>query len=137
LYPDGAIGTDPGCAPGALAPAVPGHLGQTICRPTWLAAAERRQPPKILKDRLLIAYQLPGSPATYVIVQVVPVNDGGSATSPLNLYPLPIYGYGGQKTRTMVTDQLHSEICSHKITVGAAANILERDWLSAGLPDDD
>ena len=66
----------------------------------------------------------------------MPVEDGGSPTSPLNLYPLPLNGYGGQ-TREMVADQLHDEICSHKITVAQAANTLEGDWLSNGLPDDD
>ena len=86
---------------------------------------------------MLIDYQLPGNPATYVIAHVVPVNDGGSATSALNLYPLPLNGYGGQITRTMVADQLHDDICSHKITIADAAKTLEGDWLSAGLPDDD
>ena len=136
-YPDGAIGTDPACAPGALNPAVPGHVAETICSSGWLARAERLQPPTILKDRLLIDYQLPGNPATYVIAHVVPVNDGGSATSALNLYPLPLNGYGGQMTRTMVADQLHDDICAHKITVADAAKTLEGDWLSTGLPDDD
>jgi hypothetical protein len=87
--------------------------------------------PTILKDRLLIDYQLPGNPATYVIAHVVPVNDGGSATSALNLYPLPLTGYGGQMTRTMDADQLHDDICAHKITIAHAAEALEGDWLSA------
>ena len=51
--------------PGTLNPAVPGHVAETICSSDWLARAQRLQPPTILKDRLLIEYQLPGNPATY------------------------------------------------------------------------
>lgn len=127
----------PRALPERSIPAVREHLRETICRSDWLARAEPLQLPTILKDRLLIDYQLPGNPATYVIAHVVPVDDGGSATSALNLYPLPLDGYGGQMTRTMVADQLHDEICAHKITVADAAKTLEGDWLSAGLPDDD
>jgi hypothetical protein len=136
-YADDAIGTDPDCAPGALNPAVPGHVEQTICSRAWAATAESAQPSSTFKDELLIDYQLPGNPATYVVAHVVPVEDGGSATGALNLYPLPLDGYGGQMTRTMVADQLHDDICSHKITTAHAAQALEGDWLPAGLPDDD
>jgi hypothetical protein len=136
-YGDGAIGTDPDCAPGALSPAVQGHVEETICSRAWVATAASAQPSSNLKDRLLIAYRLPGNPATYVVAHVVPVEDGGSATGSVNLYPLPLNGYGGQMTRTMVADQLHDDICAHKITIAHAAKVLERDWLSAGLPDDD
>ena len=34
----------------------------------------------------------------------------------------------------MVADQLHNEICSHRITIAQAAKTLEGDWLSKGLP---
>jgi len=137
LYHDGAIGTDPACAPGKINPAVIGHTAQTICTRAWLASATRLQPSTSTKDVLLYEYQLPGSPLTYVAAQVVPVEDGGSPTSRLNLYPLPLNGWGGQETRAMVADQLHDEICSHQITVAQAAKLLEGDWLSRGLPDDD
>lgn len=136
-YGDGAIGTDPDCAPGALNPAVSGHVEETICSRAWVATAGSAQPSSNLKDRLLIEYQLPGNPATFVVAHVVPVEDGGSATGSVNLYPLPLNGYGGQMTRTMVAGQLHDDICAHKITIAHAAKVLEGDWLSAGLPDDD
>jgi len=136
-YRDGAIGPDPDCDPGELDVGVVGHTGQTVCSPAWVAAASELQPPPATLERLLIEYQLPGSPASYVVARVVPVEAGGSPISPRNLYPLPLDGYGGQHTRMMVADQLHDEICSHKITVAQAANTLEGDWLSKGLPDDD
>jgi hypothetical protein len=136
-YPDGAISTDPACAPGQINPTVPGHTAHTICNRAWLAKASTTQPSTTTKDKLLIEYQLPGSPLIYIAADVIPVQDGGSPTSPLNLYPLPLGGWGGQQTRTIVADELHNQICSHRTTVARAAQLLESDWLSDGLPDTD
>jgi hypothetical protein len=136
-YRDGAIGTDPSCAPGELDPAVTENTAQTVCSGAWVTAASRRQPPPSTLDKLLIEYQLPGNPVTYAVAWVIPVEDGGSPTSTDNLYPLPRNGFGGQQTRTAVASQLHHEICSHKITVTQAAQTLQGDWLSNGLPDSD
>lgn len=136
-FRDGAIGTDPACAPGALDAAAAGRIGQTTCSEAWVAAASRVRPPPNTRDKLLIEYGLPGNPTGYAVAHVIPVKDGGSPTSPRNLYPLALSGYGGQETRARVADKLHDEICEHKITVAQAARTLEGDWLSRGLPDDD
>ena len=136
-FRDGAIGADPACAPGQLDAGVVGHVGQTICDESWVAAATRLEPPPGTKDKLLIEYRLPGNPVTYTVAHVIPVEDGGSPTSPRNLYPLALTGYGGQETHTAVAEKLNDEICDHKITVAQAAKTLKGDWLSRGLPDDD
>jgi hypothetical protein len=78
-------------------------------------------------------YQLPGNPVTYTAAQVIPVQDGGSATNPQNLYPLPVDGWGGEMTHAAAAGQLHDQICAHKITIAQAANTLERDWLTVKL----
>ena len=137
LYHDGAIGTDPACAAGAINSAVIGHTAQTICNRVWLAGATRLQPSASIRDVLLYEYQLPGNPVSYVTAQVVPVEDGGSSTRPQNLYPLPVKGWGGQETRALVAGEVHDEICSHETTVAQAAKLLEGDWLAKGIPDDD
>lgn len=134
-YHDGAIGSDPDCAPGELDSAVTANTARTICRQAWVAAASKLQPSATTLEKLLIEYQLPGNPATYAVARVIPVEDGGSPTGTLNLYPLPLNGYGGQATRAVVAAQLHDEICSHKITVTQAAKTLKGDWLSGGLPN--
>jgi len=136
-YHDGAIASDPTCAPGKLDPAVNEKITQTVCNTAWLAAASQIQPPPDTLDKLLIEYQLPGNPVTYTLARVIPVQDGGSPTSPQNLYPLPLNGFGGQQTQTVIANELHDEICSHRITISQAATTLEGDWLSRGLPDDD
>ena len=84
-YHDGAIASDPSCAPGKLNPAATANTAQTVCNPAWLAANSHIQPPPSTLDKLLIEYQLPGNPVTYALVRVIPVQDGGSPTSPLNL----------------------------------------------------
>ncbi|MBV9197310.1 MAG: hypothetical protein JO168_24510 [Solirubrobacterales bacterium] len=134
-YSDGAIGNDPDCAPGELDPAVTVNTAHTICNHAWVAATSKLEPPATTLDKLLIEYQLPGSPGMFAIARVIPVEDGGSPTSPMNLYPLPLDGYGGQATRAVVADELRNEICSHRITVTQAAKTLEGDWLSKGLPN--
>ena len=136
-FRDGAIGADPSCAPGQLDAAVVAHIGQTICDESWVAAATRLDRPPAIKDKLLIEYRLPGNPATYTVARVIPVEDGGSPTSPRNLYPLALTGYGGQETHTAVAEKLNDEICDTKITMAQAEKTLRRDWLSRGLPDDD
>ena len=136
-YPDGAIASDPSCAPGKLDPAATANVAQTVCKPTWVTAATHVQPPPATLDKLLIEYQLPGNLVTYTVARVIPVQDGGSPTSPLNFYPLPLNGFGGQQTQTVIANQLHDEICSHKTTLVQAAQTLEGDWLSKGLPDND
>jgi hypothetical protein len=128
-YHDGAIASDPSCAPGKLNPAATANIAQTVCNPAWVAAASKIQPPPTTLDKLLIENQLPGNPVTFTLARVIPVEDGGSPTSPLNLYPLPLNGFGGQQTQTLVANRLHNEICSHKITIAQAAKTLEGDWL--------
>jgi hypothetical protein len=136
-YHDGAIGTDPSCAPGELDTTVTGPTTQTVCSRAWVTAATQLQPPPSTLEKLLIEYQLPGNAATYALARVVPVEDGGSPTSPQNLYPLPVSGFGGLETQTIVAAQLRDEICSRKMTVAEAAKTLEGDWLSKGLPNHD
>lgn len=136
-YGDGAISADPRCAPGELDRAVGGRLAQTICNPGWVTATSKLSPSPRTKARLLIDYALPGNPVTYVIARVVPVQDGGSPTSARNLYPLPLNGFGAERTRAEIAETLHDRICSHETTLAQAARTLEGDWLSHGLPDDD
>lgn len=136
-YSDGAIAADADCAPGMVDTAVSGHTAQTICSPGWLARTTKVKPSVATLDQLLIKYQLAGSPMTYIAAEVIPVEDGGSPTSPANLYPLPLNGYGGQRTRMLVADEFHGEICASRITIAQAAKLLEGDWLADGFPDDD
>jgi len=133
-YRDGALGSDPSCAPGALDPAVAGHAARTICNPRWLAATGGGRLPPETRDRLVIDYQLPGPVSSYVVARVVPIEDGGSPTDPRNLYVLPLDGWGGERTQAVVADRLHNQICAHRVTVAQAARTLEGNWLGRRVP---
>ena len=135
-YRDGAIGTDPKCAPGELDPAVI-RLGirRTICNRSWLAAA-RFHASTVTKTKLYIEYGAYGNPITYRVAHVIPIEDGGSRTSSKNLYLLPFLGYGGQETQTAVATKLHRRLCAREITLAKAAKTLAGDWLSVKLRPD-
>jgi hypothetical protein len=137
-FPDGAIGADLRCTPGALNPAAVANPAATICRRAYLAelghaeAALRRR-----KLGLMIKYGSPGNPSTFVLAQVVAAKDGGSATDPRNLWPMPRDGWGGARTEAIVVNLLHEQICDRRLTVVQAARLLKGDWLRRGLTDED
>jgi hypothetical protein len=137
-FPDGALAADPRCTPGALNPAAVANPAATICRRAYLAdlghaaAALRRH-----KLELMIRYGSPGNPSAFVLAQVVAAKDGGSATDPHNLWPMPRDGWGGARTEAIVVNLLHEQICDRRLTVVQAARLLKGDWLRRGLPDED
>lgn len=129
-YRDGALGSDRRCAPGALDTAAVAHPARTVCSPKWLASARGSHVSEKTLERLVIEYQLPGPPSLYVVAHVVPVADGGSPTSPRNLYVLPMNGWGGERTQSFIARRLHGDICEHELTIARAASKLEGDWLA-------
>ena len=132
-YADRAISPDPRCSPGAIIPTAAAHPHATLCHPAWLARLPKPAPN--INDQLIFRYG--ANPSAYVPAYVVPPQDGGSPTNPANQWPEPLNGWGGFHTRESVVDRLHDQICSGKETVAAAARLLEGDWLSQGIPDDD
>jgi len=132
-YPDGAVSPDPRCSPGQINPAAAAHPRSTICDPAWLA----RLPKPAARVIAGLAVRYGATAFAYVPAYVIPPQDGGSPTSPANQWPEPLNGWGGFHTRDPVTDELNDRICSGTETVAAAARLLEGDWLSQGIPDDD
>ena len=90
-----------------------------------------------LKIAMMIRYGSAGNPSTYVLDQLVPVEDGGSPTAPENLWPILRQGWGGALTQAVVANAVHAQICAGKVTVGQAAELFEGDWLRRGIPDTD
>ncbi len=138
VFADGAIGADPRCTPGALNPAAVANPRSTICRRSYerkLAKAETAA--QALKIAMMIRYGSTGNPSTYVVAERVPAEDGGSPAEPENLWPVPLYGWGGALTESAVAHSLHDQICRGAITVRQATRVLEGDWLRGGIPDDD
>ncbi|MBV9798372.1 MAG: hypothetical protein JO039_10035 [Solirubrobacterales bacterium] len=137
-FPDGAIGADPRCTPGVLNPAAAANPRKTICRRGYeTELAKREAAARALKIAMMVRYGSTGNPSTYVVAERVPAEDGGSPTDPKNLWPMPLYGWGGALTESAVANSLHDQICQDAVTVREATRVLEGDWLKRGIPDDD
>jgi hypothetical protein len=81
-----------------------------------------------IKLALLDRYQATEPSASYVLDDLVAIEDGGSPTDPRNMWPQPI---AQAQQKTAIDEYLHREICAGKLTVGQAARVLEGDWLAA------
>lgn len=137
-FADGALGADPSCTPGALNPAAVANPSRTICSRSYeVRLARRAAAAQTHKLALMLEYGSPGNPSTYVVAQRVPAEDGGSPANPKNLWPMPVYGWGGALTEATVAFSLHDQICRGAITVRQAARFLKGDWLRRGIPPDD
>ena len=138
LFADGAIGADPRCTPGAPNPAAVANPEKTICQQSYLAKLGKAEAGvQHLKLAMMIRYGSAGNPSTYVLAQLVPVEDGGSPTDPKNLWPILLDGWGGARTQAVVANAVHAQICVGKVTVRQAAQLFKGDWLSRGIPDTD
>lgn len=95
--------------------------------------ARREAAAQALKAALMIRYASTGNPSTYVVAERVPPEDGGSPADPRNLWPMPLYGWGGALTEAAVANSIHDRICRGTITVRRAARFIAGDWLRRGL----
>jgi hypothetical protein len=128
-FRDGAIAPSPACAPGAIDAHAAAHPTQTICRRGYAARARpSEQHGERIKLALLDRYRATEPSASYVLDQLVAVEDGGSPTDRRNMWPQPI---AQAKQKDAIEDYLRLEICAGKVTVQRAARVLEGDWLAA------
>ena len=128
-YPDGAVVPDSSCTPGALNPAAVADPRRTICVSGYSArirpATSYTEP---LKIRGMVRYASIGPPSSYEEDHLVALEDGGSPRDPNNLWPEYLYDGGGALQKDKVEHHLHELICAGRITVVAAARLLETDW---------
>jgi hypothetical protein len=123
-YTDGPIIPDRRCAPGALTAIAVTDPQATICQTGYL----RRVHEAVVAvtegeaGRLYVAYGATGALSGYRVDDLVAVADGGSATSPANLWREPV-SQAAAKRR--VEARLHERICAGEMTVAQAAAVLE------------
>jgi hypothetical protein len=128
-FRDGAITPSPACAPGATDAHAAAHPHETICVAGYASSARlRERDAERIKLALLDSYQATEPSASYVLDQLVAIEDGGSPTDPRNLWPQPI---AQAKQKDAIEHYLHRQICAGKVTVQQAARQLEGDWLAA------
>jgi hypothetical protein len=119
---------DPVCTPGASNPTVTqASIGSTICKRGWTTTI---RPPVSYTDRLKwqqeVAY---GETGALIEDHLVPLEAGGSPTSPSNLWPEPS---ASSHVKDRVEDATQRAICSGRMTLAAAQQQIATDWVKLG-----
>lgn len=129
---------DHACTPGATNPAVtPANLAGTVCKSGWTATV---RPPASYTDALkrqqMAAYGFPPGTALSTVEEdhLVPLEVGGSPTSPLNLWPEPWDGARGAHAKDAIENRAHRDLCDGRITLVQAQAVFLGDFWTAALP---
>lgn len=122
---------DPSCTPGATYPAVTqGDIDQTICRSGWTATV---RPPvsytEPLKYQQMTAYGETGSARYFEEDHLVPLELGGSPSSPRNLWPEP---GASPNPKDSVENAANRAVCDGRMTLAAAQRAIAVDWITLG-----
>ncbi|MCX4744590.1 hypothetical protein OG455_03475 [Kitasatospora sp. NBC_01287] len=127
---------DPACTPGALNPTVSqSTINSTICVSGWTATVRPSTSyTNRLKAQQIVAYGYADtSMADYEEDHFIPLELGGSPTSPLNLWPEPHYNTNGGTSygKDGVETKLKNAVCSGKVQLAPAQNAIATDWTTA------
>jgi hypothetical protein len=122
---------DPACTPGATNPAVTqANIDRTICTSGWTATV---RPPESytepLKYRQMAAYGDTGSAGAYEEDHFLPLELGGSPTSPQNLWPEP---GASPNPKDSVEDAANHAVCDRQMTLVAAQKAMAANWIAFG-----
>jgi hypothetical protein len=121
---------DARCTPGAIDPAVrQSNIASTICRsgytrtvrpPAEISAAEKRAS--------MAAYGDHGSPRSYEYDHLVPLELGGAANDPRNLWPEPGHA---PNPKDALENTLRDVVCGEAITLASAQRQIAGDWVAS------
>ena len=122
---------DPTCTPGATDPAVtPATIDQTICREGWTSTV---RPPEDYTENLkrdqMAEYGETNPISDYEEDHLIPLELGGSPTSPLNLWPEP---GASPNPKDAVEDAANSAVCDGRMTLAAAQQAIATNWIAFG-----
>jgi hypothetical protein len=121
---------DPRCTPGALDPAITAaSAGRTICTRGWTRTV--RPPVRVSEPEKLAsmaAYGDHGSPRAYEYDHLVPLELGGAANDPRNLWPEP---GASPNAKDALERRLHSLVCGGRLPLAAAQATIATDWVAA------
>ncbi|MEY9945275.1 hypothetical protein [Kitasatospora sp. GAS1066B] len=127
---------DPSCTPGALNPDVTQDtIDSTICVSGWTATV---RPPTSYTNRLkaqgIVDYGYADTNMSdYEEDHFIPLELGGSPTSPLNLWPEPHSSASGGSSygKDGVENKLKAAVCSGRAQLADAQNAIATDWTTA------
>jgi hypothetical protein len=127
---------DPRMTPGAINPAVTqSNIATTICACGWtrtmrppssaMAAAKRRQ-------IALYGYE-DADPGSYEFDHLVPLELGGAAADPRNLWPQAHVTEGGWDShrKDRLENRLHALVCTGSVPLTEAQTAIATDWIAA------
>ncbi|MDH6108689.1 hypothetical protein P3T36_002390 [Kitasatospora sp. MAP12-15] len=127
---------DPTCTPGALNPSVTqSTIDSTICVSGWTTTV---RPPTSYTNRLkaqgIIAYGYSDTNMSdYEEDHFIPLELGGSPTSPLNLWPEPHANVGGgtSYSKDSVENALKRAVCAGQVDLAPAQQAIAANWTTA------
>jgi len=124
---------DPRCTPGATVPGITqANLHTTICRSGY--TRDIRPPVSFtapLKRALMKVYGSTGSPLTYELDHLIPLELGGSPTATANLWPEPLSGVTGATVKDSIESQLHRTVCQGREPLAVAQRAIATNWTTA------
>jgi hypothetical protein len=131
---------DSRCTPGETNPSVTqANIKDTICPSGY---TRNVRPPvgytEPLKIKLMKSYGFSGTPSSYELDHLIPLEIGGNPTAVKNLWPEPGYGQDNYHAKDRFENYLHDQICSGSMNLSTAQQEIATDWLSnwirAGQP---
>jgi hypothetical protein len=122
---------DPTCTPGATNPAVTqATIDRTICVSGWTSTV---RPPEDytenLKREQMLAYGDTNPISDYEEDHLIPLELGGSPTSPQNLWPET---GASPNPKDAVEDAANAAVCDGRMTLAAAQQAMVSNWIALG-----
>jgi hypothetical protein len=122
---------DPACTPGITNPKVSqANISSTICARGW---TETIRPPESytesLKVQQMAAYGDTGRISSYEEDHLIPLELGGSPTSPANLWPEP---GASPNPKDAVEDAANRAVCNGEVTLTDAQQAIAANWIALG-----
>lgn len=114
------------------------NVRETICRPGGYTG--RVRPPESVtepeKEASMSAYGDTANPGTVEYDHLVPLELGGAANDPRNLWPEPNYanvspGSYVLNPKDELEGRLHDLVCSGELQLARARLLIARDWVAA------
>ncbi|MGH6670433.1 MAG: hypothetical protein ACRECV_00475 [Xanthobacteraceae bacterium] len=125
---------DPSRTPGAINPNVTqANIYETICVRGWTRTV---RPPEeytyhLKREQLRDWSYADRRRRDYEEDHLIPLELGGSPTSPQNLWPEPWHGPWNASMKDRLENYLHDEVCAGRIPLEEAQHEIAQDWIGA------
>jgi hypothetical protein len=122
---------DPNCTPGATDPTVTrANIDRTICTKGWTSTVRPSEDyTETLKRQQMVAYSETGPLSDYEEDHLIPLELGGSPTSPQNLWPEP---GASPNPKDAVEDVANAAVCDGRMTLASAQQAIASNWIAFG-----